>query len=78
MAPSALKDVNLSVDGTTVAEVKSDGDHYKNAGQKFLLYYGEKIYSTSWKTMLNSDGSEVEFTEDNITMLSGQTISDQQ
>jgi hypothetical protein len=41
MAPSALKDVNLSVDGTTVAKIKFDGDHYKNSGQKFLLYYPE-------------------------------------
>jgi len=74
-APSALKLVTLAVNGNDVAKIKFDGDHYKNAGQKFLMYYNSRIYSTGWDQLLGADGGTAYFTENNKTMMTGQTIA---
>jgi hypothetical protein len=76
VGPSALRSVDLEVDGTKVAQLLFDGDHYKNAGQKFLMQYDGNIYSTGFDVLKGGDGSSVDFTDDNITMLTGQTISE--
>jgi len=71
---SALRTVTLDVNGSDVAKLRFDGDHYQFAGQKFLMFYKGAIYSTGWNDLNNSDGGTAYFTDSNITMLKDQTI----
>jgi hypothetical protein len=77
-APADLKEVDLQVDGTKVAHIKFDSGSYSGT-DLFLMQYdnnGNKIiYSTQFKVLIGADASSVNFTDDNITMLSGQSIS---
>jgi len=73
---SSIKTVDLKIDGTKVGQLVFDGDHYKNSGQVFLLQYNGNIYNTTFDVLKAHDGDEVNFTDTNITMLTGQTISE--
>jgi hypothetical protein len=73
-APADLVTVNLAVDNTEVAQVLFDSSKYKNAGQKFLMQYDGKIYSTGWQVIDSNESGTINFTDSNVTMLTGQTI----
>ena len=76
MAPGGLKDVNISVYNRNIAEIKFDGDSYYSSNDIFLLEYNGEIYKTTWDVLVGADGSNINFTDENISMVPGQTISE--
>jgi len=68
-----LKTVDLKVDDTKVAQIQFDGATY-GSSDIFLMYYDGRIYSTNFGVLAGQDGDAAYFTENNITMLTGQTI----
>jgi len=76
MAPGGLKDVNISVYNRNIAEIKFDGDSYYSSDDIFLLEYNGEIYKTTWDILVRADGSNINFTDENISMVPGQTISE--
>jgi hypothetical protein len=74
-SPALLRQVDLSVDGTTIGSVQFNGGYYNEHNQIFILGYSGLVYSTNFAILDSNDSGSIYFDSDNnVTQLTGQAV----